>query len=94
MLPAQLDKKSDWIDNLIIHYTHEARLYSCKKDIHRLWNEIFQQTSVMSTRLIVGNRNSRNVKKTLANTPAFPTQIHVDKNQSDRSKVTNIKNYT
>jgi hypothetical protein len=28
LVRAQLNKKSKWIDNLIVHYTHEARLES------------------------------------------------------------------
>jgi len=60
-----LRQKLKWVHNLIIHYTDEARLASDKKDIHQLWNHIFQNTPVMNTKLIIGHRNSRNVTKTL-----------------------------
>ncbi len=63
LLSAQLDKISKWINNLIIHYTHEQRLESYKKDIHHLWNQTFTETPMMNTKLIVGNRNSQNATK-------------------------------
>jgi hypothetical protein len=59
---AYLKKKFKWTTNLIVHYTHEARLESYKKDIHQLWNQIFDQTPVINTTLIIGNRNNRNSK--------------------------------
>jgi hypothetical protein len=36
-----------------------------KKDIHQLWNQLFQQTPAMDTRLIIGNRNSQNLIREL-----------------------------
>jgi hypothetical protein len=48
-----------------MHYTHEARLESYKKNIHQLWNQIFAQTPVINMRLIIGNRNNPNNKGTL-----------------------------
>ncbi len=50
---------------LIIHYTHEERFGTSKKDIHQLWHHIFANTSVNDTKLIIGNRNSRNAIKVL-----------------------------
>ena len=58
-------RQSKSLHNLIIHYLHEARLTSYKKDIHELWDQIFQQTVVLNTKLIVGNRNSQNTTRTL-----------------------------
>jgi hypothetical protein len=65
LVKARLNKNSKWKDPLIIHYEHEVRLESYNKDIHKLWNQIFQETIVMNTKLIVGNRNSPNAKQTL-----------------------------
>jgi hypothetical protein len=65
LVRAQINKKSKWIDNLIVHYTHEARLESYKRDIHQLWHHTFAETSVMNTKLIIGNRNNQNYKATL-----------------------------
>jgi len=42
---------------------YEARLQNNKKDIHKLWNQTFKQTQVFDTRLIIGNRNNRNLTK-------------------------------
>jgi hypothetical protein len=49
--------------HLIIHYKHEARLCIYKKDIHQLWDHIFETTTVTDTKLIVGNSNSPNMNK-------------------------------
>jgi hypothetical protein len=65
LVKRRLGANSKWINNLIIHYTHEKRLESYKKEIHQLWNHTFVNTSVLNTKLIIGNRNSPNLKKTL-----------------------------
>jgi hypothetical protein len=59
LVREKIKRKSKSIDNLILHYTHEARLASSKKDIHQLWHQMFDGTPVTSTKLIVGNRNNR-----------------------------------
>jgi hypothetical protein len=46
-------------------YSHSSYTCNKKHDIHQLRNQIFQQTPVMDTRLIIGNRNSRNVSREL-----------------------------
>jgi hypothetical protein len=56
-------RESKWNTNIIIHYTHEQRLSTYKKHIHELWNQKFNQTAVINTRLIIDNRNSKNLKK-------------------------------
>jgi hypothetical protein len=60
---ARLSKQTKFDTNLIIHYTHEKRFRSNKKDIHHLWKQTFKQTPVIDTRLIIGNRNSRNMTR-------------------------------
>ena len=65
LVEARLNKQSKRISNLIIHYTHVRRLASYKKEIHQLWNQIFERTPVQNTRLIIGNRNSENMTKEL-----------------------------
>jgi hypothetical protein len=60
-----LKPKSEWIENLIIHYAHEARLTTYKRDIHQLWDQTFKETPVVKTKLIVGNRNNPNATQTL-----------------------------
>ena len=52
-------------DNIIIHYTHEHRFISMKKDMHEVFREAFQGLGLDSVRLIVGNRNSPNSQREL-----------------------------
>ena len=65
LVRAIIKRQSKSIDNLIIHYKHEARLASSKKDIHQLWHQIFNRTPVANTKLIVGNRNNRKCQDSL-----------------------------
>jgi hypothetical protein len=65
LVKARLRKQTKFDTNLIIHYTHEKRFQNNKKDIHQLWNQTFEQTPVIDTRLIIGNRNSRNMTREL-----------------------------
>jgi predicted solute-binding protein len=67
---ARIRKQNKFDTGLIIHYTYEKRLTNIKNDIHQLWNQIFQQTPVINTRLIIDNRNSRNLKKELVHQQA------------------------
>jgi hypothetical protein len=53
------------IDNLIIHYKHEARLQNYKTDIHQLWNQIFNSTPIMDTKLIIGHQNNPKIRSVL-----------------------------
>ncbi|CAF3341232.1 unnamed protein product [Rotaria sp. Silwood2] len=52
-------------DKLIIHYTHEKRLHDVKRDMHQVYENVFQITPVSDVKLIVGNRNRRNACKEL-----------------------------
>ena len=63
MVKARLQKQNKFDKNLILHYMYETRLQNNKKDIHKLWNQTFEQTQVFDTRLIIGNRNNRNLTK-------------------------------
>lgn len=44
---------------LFVHYTHEQRFHSCKRDMHKVYENIFKDTPAMYTELVVGNRNRR-----------------------------------
>ncbi len=48
LVKQRLHPKSKSIDQLIIHYTHEARLRTSKKDMYELWNRTFKNTSIMN----------------------------------------------
>lgn len=45
------------IDKLFLHYTRERRFQLCKQQIHKVREDIFKNTSIMYSRLIVGHRN-------------------------------------
>jgi hypothetical protein len=65
LVTARLNKPSKFDANLIIHHTYENRLQRNKTDIHQLWNQTFEQTPVINTPLIIGNRNRRNMTREL-----------------------------
>ncbi|CAF4872086.1 unnamed protein product [Rotaria socialis] len=62
----QQNKKTNKLQNkLIIHYTHEKRFKTRKRDMHRIFQETFVNTPIMETKLIVGNTNHKNTMKEL-----------------------------
>ncbi|CAF5060427.1 unnamed protein product [Rotaria magnacalcarata] len=62
----QENNKPNKLQNkLIIHYTHEKRFNTRKRDLHRIFQETFVNTSIMETKLIVGNTNRKNTMKEL-----------------------------
>ena len=52
-------------DRLIIHYKHENRFQSAKRDMHKVYENVVKNTPTMNLRLIVGNRNRRDAKNEL-----------------------------
>ncbi|CAF3367311.1 unnamed protein product [Rotaria socialis] len=52
-------------DKLIIHYTHEKRIHSFKKQMHRIYEHVFNNTPVSHVKMIVGNRNRQDAKREL-----------------------------
>ncbi len=52
-------------NNLFVHYTHEKRFQTLKRDMHQVYDDIFTNTPAMYTKLIVGTRNRRDVKNEL-----------------------------
>jgi hypothetical protein len=58
LVETKLDQESKWINNLNIHYTHEKRLATYKKDIHQVWNQTLTQIPILSSRHIIGSRNN------------------------------------
>jgi hypothetical protein len=65
IVKARLGPNSKLINNLIVHCTYENRLETYKKEIHQLWNRTFNETPVMNTINIVGNRHNRNMTQEL-----------------------------
>lgn len=52
-------------DKLFIHYIHEKRFRSSKRQHHRVYQDVFQETPAIDVSLIVANRNRRNAKNEL-----------------------------
>ncbi|CAM4979264.1 unnamed protein product [Rotaria socialis] len=62
----QPEKKTfNFDEKLFIHFTHENRFHTYRKDLHQIYNDVFQQTPAMDTRLIVRNRNRRETQNEL-----------------------------
>ena len=53
------NKKTNYGDKFFIHYTHEKRFESCKRDMHRVYEDVFKNTPAMHATPVVGNRNRR-----------------------------------
>ena len=66
-----IKKPSKYDKNLIIHYTHEARFASLKRDIHQLWNDILKNPIINDIKLIVGHRNNPKLTRDLMHLRAF-----------------------
>ena len=50
---------------LIIHYIHEQRFHSFKRDMHLIYQNIFENRRVANVKMIVGNRNRRDSRHEL-----------------------------
>lgn len=55
-----LSKAQNTAKKLILHYKHERRFQSFKRDMHQLYTDIFNNTPAMEVKLLVGNCNRRN----------------------------------
>ncbi|CAF1612204.1 unnamed protein product, partial [Didymodactylos carnosus] len=58
-------KAKSYGHKLIIHYTHEKRFQSFKKDMHTIYEDVFKDTPAMQVKLIVGNKNRRSARQQL-----------------------------
>jgi len=52
-------------DQLFVHYTHEKRFHSLKRDMHKVYQDTFRNAPAIYSKLIVGNRNRRNAQHEL-----------------------------
>lgn len=59
------DNEAKHGDRLIVHYTHEKRLASMKRDLHQTYDHLFKNTPAQEARLIVGTRNRRDARNEL-----------------------------
>ena len=64
--PTTAEKKQiNYGDRLFIHYTHEKRFHSVKRDMHEVYGRAFRNTPAMDLTLVVGNRNRRDARTEL-----------------------------
>lgn len=49
-------------DKFFVHYRHEQRFNTLKKDMHQVYEDVFQTTPAIYTRMVVGTRNRRDTK--------------------------------
>lgn len=50
---------------MITHYTHERRFESMKRDMHKIYDDIFKETPVADVKMVVGSRNRRDARNDL-----------------------------
>ncbi|CAF1196361.1 unnamed protein product [Adineta steineri] len=65
LIKSQLQQQTNFSDKLFVHYTHEKRFHSIKRDIHQIYDNIFKNKPTIDHRLIVGSRNHRNAQNEL-----------------------------
>jgi hypothetical protein len=58
-------KQTSYGDKQFVHYTHEKRFNSFKRDMHQVYEDMFKDTPAMNAKIIVGNRNRRDAKNEL-----------------------------
>ena len=59
------NQKKSYQDKLIIHYKHEKRFRSFKRDLHQIHDAIFKNSPVYYVKLIVGHKNRRSARHEL-----------------------------
>ena len=62
---ATTTEKKPYVAKLILHYTHEKRFESMKRDMHHIYDDVFHHTPVESSKMIVGTRNRRDARNDL-----------------------------
>lgn len=67
---------------LILHYHHERRLCTYKRDLHEIWSRNMNPTPLSTIKLIVGHRNHSNLKRELIHKK--PRLLSIRNNESRR----------
>ena len=89
---SNVKKSSKWDKNLIIHYTHEARFTTLKRDIHELWNEMLKNPITNDIRLIIGHRNNKKLSRTLMSLKPAPEAATVTMSNGETGTTTTNNN--
>jgi hypothetical protein len=64
--PTTTDRKpTNYGDQFFVHYTHEKRFNTLKKDMHQVYDDVFQNRPAIYIRMVVGTRNRRDTKHEL-----------------------------
>ena len=61
----QDEKVNSNTNKLFVHYTHEKRFESFKRDMHTVYEDVFAKTPAMHAKIVVGNRNRRDTRNEL-----------------------------
>lgn len=59
------NKSATYSNKLIVHYTHEHRFCTFKRDLHQIHDNVLSSTLGFNFQLMVGNRNRPSAKKEL-----------------------------
>lgn len=62
---ATANKSATHSNKLFVHYTHERRFRTFKRDLHQIHDNTLPPALTLNFRLIVGNRNRRAAKNEL-----------------------------
>ena len=73
------------VEKMIIHCRHEQRLQSLKRDMHHIFQQVFDGTSIMDVKFIVGHRINRDLSRELINTRP---PMHLLKNTNTNTETT------
>ena len=75
-------------DAVIIHYTHEGQFSHYKSAIHDIWKNNFNETPVISSRLIVGTRNNLSLNRELVRrSPCVRGRRHPMANPNSHTRI-------
>lgn len=77
-------KSSSSSNKLFVHYNHEKRFRSFKRDLHQIHDKIIPRDLALDHRLIVGSRNRRDAKNLLIRKKPSSWLLHNEANRIQR----------
>lgn len=76
----------------IIHYTHQKQFTHYKSQIHKIWDDSFKRTPIITDKLIVGIRNQPNLQKEFVRRSPYPPKQNKQNRQHRRRPHPNATN--
>ena len=73
---------------LFVHCTHEKRFTSMKRDMHKVYDDIFANTPASDAKIIVGHRNRRDTSNELIRKRPKKTLLRNEMTQSKSCSTT------